>query len=275
MSENVAPITIPDTELQTLSSTYVDQEFKIFIALPRNYHGHHSSKVYPVLYVLDANGMFSMVTETIRMLQIYHEAPDLLIVGIGYPVSDFVETLGLRNRDLTPTAIDRLREPMAKISKALDIPVQYYDAGGAKSFLQFINKELQPFVHETYRADATDQILFGDSLGGLFALYTLFHRPTTFNRYIIGSPGIAWDDNVTFTYEANYAAQNTDLPAKVFMSAGALEQQDMITNLQTMARRLEERGYNNLDLWTYLFDNETHLSVIPATISRGIREVFK
>ena len=41
-----------------------------------------------------------------------------------------------------------------------------------------------------------------------------------------------------------------------------------------MASVLEDRTYPGLNLTVHEFSGETHLSVIPATLSRGLREVF-
>ena len=67
MSAPVPQVTIPNTEARIVSSAYVDQEFKVFVGLPRGYAD--SDKTYPVLYVLDANGEFGIVTETVRLLR--------------------------------------------------------------------------------------------------------------------------------------------------------------------------------------------------------------
>jgi predicted alpha/beta superfamily hydrolase len=241
-----------------LSSSYVDQEYKIFVALPHGYADPH--KTYPVLYVLDANLAFGTFAETTRLLQYGKELPETIIVGIGYPVNDLRETLGPRARDFTPTA-----DPEAAVSDA---------TGGAGDFLQFIRKELIPFIQSDYRVDPKDRALAGVSLSGLFALYTLFHHPDTFGRYVIGSPTIEWDDAVTFTFESDFAARNADLSAKVFMSAGALEGQDTIANVQKLAQRLADRGYASLELETHIFEGETHRSGWPAAMIRGLRTVF-
>ena len=79
---------------------------------------------------------------------------------------------------------------------------------------------------------------------------------------------------MTFEYEANYAANNSDLPARVFMSVGTAELDHMITDMEKMAKALRDRSYSSLELMTHVFDGETHLSVIPATMSRGLRAVF-
>jgi hypothetical protein len=58
------------------------------------------------------------------------------------------------------------------------------------------------------------------------------------------------------------------------MSVGAFEKEDMVTNMQRLAETLEGRGYDGLELKTCIFEHETHVSVAPAAMSRGLRAVF-
>jgi len=260
MRTQLSRVTIPNTEVRMVWSSNVGQEYRIFVALPHSYTDADTS--YPVLYVLDANWAFGLITETIRLLQLGEELPVTIVVGIAYPVNDVGEIRRLRARDYTPT-VDRRPEA-----------VESDGTGGAGNYLGFIRQELMPFIQSSYRVNPEDKAIVGSSLGGLFALYTLFHHPDTFNRYIIGSPSIWWDEGVTFAYESGFAANNADLSAKVFISLGALEKEDMIANMRKLAETLQDRGYDGLELTTYIFEHETHLSVAPAAMSRGLRVVF-
>lgn len=253
-------VTINNTEQHIMSSKIVGDQFKICIALPKNYT--ETAKIYPVIYLLDANIFFGIVTDTARLLQFGQEIPELVIVGIGYP--DDRKHLHLRSRDYLPTPYN--------------IPEI---AGGANEFLAFILEELMPYIEERYRINSNDKVLIGDSYSGLFALYTLFHQPEAFKRYIIGSPSIYWDNAVMFDYENIYASTHDNLQAKVFLSVGALEAiyepkfAAMVANVEKLTEILRSRNYHGLELTSHIFDNETHLSVIPATMSRGLRVVFE
>ena len=87
-------------------------------------------------------------------------------------------------------------------------------------------------------------------------------------------------NKVTFDYEARYAATHNDLPATVFLSVGALEAilepefAAMVANVQELTEVLMSRQYPGLKLISHIFEDETHYSVIPATMSRGLRAVF-
>lgn len=54
------------------------------------------------------------ITETVRFLRLFQEIPEVLIVGIGYPVGGYVQAQGLRVRDLTPTEDDEWLEGRLK-----------------------------------------------------------------------------------------------------------------------------------------------------------------
>jgi hypothetical protein len=276
----ISPVTLPNTELRSLTSAIVDQEFRIYVALPFDYQT--ATNRYPVLYISDANGIFGLVTEIVRTLQLFQEVPEMVIVGIGYPVNDFRHTLGLRTRDLTPTKDDSWIEGVVKLSRG-DFTTD--GSGGADKFLKFIREELKPFIEDNYRIDAEDSSILGHSFGGLFGLYTLLHAPNTFKRYIMSSPSIWWDRDAVFEYEEVYASEYSDLPAEVFISAGTLEESmqvpirgipaRFVTNIQDLATRLQNRGYKNFVLTEHIFEDESHASGPPGAISKGLRAVFR
>jgi predicted alpha/beta superfamily hydrolase len=173
MSTQFPPITIPVSHTRSLKSSNVGDEFQIFISLPENYA--KTAKAYPVLYIVDANFAIGSATEIARMLsQGEFELPELIVVGIGYHLKNLAEgSTALRWRDLTPTELSaELYDSMQY--QTPDTP-PYAGSGKAGALLQFIREELMPFINAGYRTRADDCTLWGDSLGGLFALYVLFH----------------------------------------------------------------------------------------------------
>lgn len=58
------------------------------------------------------------------------------------------------------------------------------------------------------------------------------------------------------------------------MSVGSSENERMVTGMQEMAKIMRDRAYKNLELITHIFEGETHTSVAPATIGKGLRAVF-
>lgn len=262
-----AQASLPNSYSYTLHSSAIDETFRIDVAPPLGFTANQAA--LPVVYVLDGNGMFALAAQTVRLLEIGKELPPLLIVGVGYAADSMKDVMTKRMRDLTPSFGP--------------VPGEGSAGGGADAFLTFIDSQLKPFIAERFNVDAKDSTLVGDSLGGLFALHTLFTRPASFERYVAGSPSLWWDAGIAFRTEAACAATSPNLAARLFMSVGGLEEDPssdrlrpyaMVSNLERMAGILKDRAYRDLKLATVVFPSETHLSVIPATISRGLRSVF-
>ena len=154
------------------------------------------------------------------------------------------------------------------------------EAGGAENFLDFLNDDIKALVNSKFHIDTQDQTYCGFSLGGLFGLYTLFTSSDSFDRYVIGSPSIWWNDKYILKLEENYSKTNKNLTAKVFMSIGALEEEDdndgfnMVTNFNNLSKTLLNRKYAGFDLKTSILEDETHCSAVLATLNRGLRNVF-
>lgn len=247
------------TESFEMHSHHLGEKFQISVALPKTYN---NQKKYPVVYLTDANVFFGIVSETSWLLQFGKEIPEVIIAGIGY--CDPRDHLNLRYRDLTPTKTGEKKQE-----------------GGAGQFLNFIVEELKPHINEKYHTDPSDSTLAGDSFGGLFSLYAMFHRTEEFNRYIAGSPSLYWDDGILFKKEEDYFQRRKDLPVRLFLSAGELEaikepqHAAMLSNSAKMTEILHSRYYEGFSMYSHIFNGESHLSVIPATFSRGLREVFR
>ena len=279
--EDLGRANIAGTRRYALTSRLIDQTFIIDVARPAMQTP--ANQPLPVIYVLDADGAFGIAAQTARMLQM--ETPGLppaLVVGVGYRYSGpnlaRAEHGAWRTRDFSPT-LDRFTAPRTRASLAeagLESEVRY---GGASAFLAFLTEELRPFIAGRYAIDFADQTLIGMSLGGLFSLFTLFKAPAAFNRHLILSPALWWDERTIFAAEAAYASSATDLPAKVFLGVGALEEAEgapywPVSNLAAMEQALRARRYPGLELTHHVFPDETHMSVYSGAVSRGLRTVF-
>jgi len=104
-----------------------------------------------------------------------------------------------------------------------------------------------------------------------------------FQRYIIGSPSLWWNDREMFTLEEQRAHAGGDLNARVFMSAGELEERPgdvelaalrMVSGAIELASRVAARGYPGLSVATHIFPGESHASAVGPTVARGLRVVY-
>ena len=255
MTTQPPQVTIPDTEMRRLTPSHTGYEYNICVALPAGYAD--TDKTYPTLYGLDPHLTFGITTKITRLLAFGAELPLLIYIGIGFSGPDKdIESYQMKN--YVPTGhLDEL------------------GSGGAEDFLRFIREDLIPFVGSEYRADPADRCFEGSSLGGIFGLYALLRHPDTFQRYIIGSPWMEGDDPQMIKLETEYATTHSDLPATVFIGAGSLEPEFVVNNILKLKKAFENRNYPNLQLHTHIFESETHLSVVPYNISRGLKVVYE
>ena len=277
MSTQTPRVTIPRTEAHILASGFVDHEYQVMIGLPENYAD--STDSYPVLYLLDGNCYFGTTVETVRMGAVHRELPEMIVVGIGYPVDTIMATALVRLRDYIPTRAPGYEEDFGKMPGA----PEHVESGHAAAFLQFVREELTPWLDARYRANATDRTILGHSAGGTFGLYALFQQPDFFQRYVVASPATGWDEQFFLKQEEDFAQSHADLAATVFVSIGSLEESEADPDsnnrnrlrMKALVSALRSRDYASLKLTTHVFEGETHISVIPASISRGLQAVFR
>ena len=268
-------VSIISTEKRVLYSEIVKQDFEIYISLPYKYF--MSDTTYPVLFSLDANVKFGLVSNVVNNLgTLTKEIPEIIVVGIAYPINSIADWAALRKRDTTPTSKPEYDEQWAgylnKASGRDDIVVQ---SGHADNFLAFMREELIPFIESNYRVSSTDRALHGTSSGGLFTLYALFQSPETFQRYFASSPSINWDESYMYKLEDDFAKSHKDLPVRLFMCVGGLERESYLSNMKKMAELMRSRNYPNLTLETQVFDNESHGTAVSASLGRGLKILYK
>jgi len=270
--EDLGPAALPWTRSYRLPSKAIGQDFLIEIAWPPV--APKPGQRFPVVYVLDGNHAFALAAMAARAVQSGpFPMPPTLVVGIGYHFKqpqDHALWGQLRLRDLSPCP-DPLLESQSPGASA--------GCGGAGAFLDFIEQEVKPLVASSAPVDCGDATLVGGSLSGLFALHTLLTRPETFQRYVAISPAIYWADRLLLELEAQLAAKATDLAASVFLGAGSLEEahdprQGFVSNLYALEARLRQRAYPSLSLDLRIFEGETHMSVYPGAVTRGLGAVF-
>ena len=256
-----AQVHIPQTETFRLSSENTGREYQILVALPEGYD-QSGSQEYPVLVCLDANAGFGMITQIYRYLRFGEEVPELLIIGIGYPTNSSPEILASRSLDFTPT------QTMVTDGNKT--------GGDASRFLDFIQNELLIQIKRNYRV-IDDYTLAGHSHGGLFATFAMFQPKSAFDRFIIGSPSLWYDNRVCFDLEEEFARNQKDLPASVFWCYGSQEgtsELPMGSLVEEMVLKLERRQYPGLRIWLEIFKGDTHFSSVPSTYSAGLRYLF-
>ena len=278
-----------------ITSEEIGQSYRIKVASPSRRLTQEGG-AYPVVYLLDSDMSFDMVRQILENLAMAREVPPTILVGVGYP-GGLSEALVDRDRDYTPTVDEDYARLMGEWRGQLG------QVGGASEFLTFLENDLMPAIERRYPADPEDATVVGHSFGGLLALFALLESPSMFERYLASSPALWWDDDYLFARESAFATDHSRLPVRLFVSAGGWESwekdQEFLDSsrgpererlqrfrsllqdsmglseyVESFAQRLERRRLRDLQLRWVVFPEETHASVTPAAISRGVRYLF-
>ncbi|HKL09658.1 MAG TPA: alpha/beta hydrolase-fold protein [Bacteroidales bacterium] len=238
-------------ERKSIQSEILHETRNIIVHLPDSYN---ESKSYPVLYRLDGNT--ELLVETIatvnRIVYTDEIAPEMIIVA--------VENTS-RARDMWPVNNSYYPKP---------------NKAGAADFLRFIEQELIPYVDNKYPTD-NYRILSGQSLSGIFVIYSFLTKPDLFNAYIASSAGFPGCEhyftdlsNKAFEQPVNYTG------LKLFITDGLLDPLDaegtihkQLTDFSnTVDKKLGDRVYNK----HLTYENEGHVPF--HSLYDGLKFIF-
>jgi predicted alpha/beta superfamily hydrolase len=278
-------VTILASEVRMMESEHSGQKYRITISLPLGYSKspdeswpfNRTPDLWPVVYVLDGNWYFGMVTDIVRPMAWCGSTSDAIIVGIGYAegqdvIEAFRESFTRRNLDLTPVRDEAEEKSMEKQHK------RPTPTGGAGNFLRFIQDELIPTIEKEYRADPAKRILVGHSYGGLFGAFSLFEAPGLFETLVVGSPTLTYGNRFTFQREEAFAKEHKKLPAKVFLYVGEFEEDindTTVTDTLRLAANLQGRKYEGFSLVKHVFLDQNHCEVAAPGFQAGLKFALK
>lgn len=305
-------ILLPDNiDIFDIDSESVGGTFRIFVAIPTGSKlagvslDKSSKQAYPVVYTLDATAKgFSSASSGINSLVLTGHSSPVLVVGIGYPVDSFWETQNLRTRDYAPTEWPGFMEMANRLLWPGLADAGTIKAGGADAFLEFIETELKPYIHKKYKVDSKDATIVGSSFGGMLAAHALVTRPEIFNRYIIGSPSLYWDDGYILKQEEKLGPKRKDITARVYFYVGGFEAREdvmemkgfgkgrpaeriaadkeamifmdpyMVRHTQLLEARMALREYPSLTTKFRIYEGETHYTAGKFGLSDALKFVF-
>ncbi|MBU3005652.1 alpha/beta hydrolase [Paraglaciecola arctica] len=231
-----------------LQSKILNEQRDLLIHLPNNYH-KYSSRRYPVLYLLDGQRNLRHTAGTLDLLNQDNKAQEMIIVAIKNTH---------RTRDFTPTYDESYN--------------QWGISGGADRFLDFIEKELIPYMAKNYRTN-NFKILSGHSLGGLLAVYALQSRPQLFQAHFAFSPSLWWHDQVIFEQAEDFFAKTTELHNYLYANMGN-EDGPMLSSYERYTVLLEAHAPKGFRYNADLDTSETHGSTALAGQALAYRGLY-
>lgn len=187
--------------IEEIQSKELGEKRVLNIYFPAGYDANDTVK-YPVIYLLDGSADEDFI-HVAGLVQFYNfewvnQVPKSIVVGIA--------TVD-RKRDFTfPTTDKKLQD---------FVP----NSGHSDKFISFIEKELQPYMASKHKT-TNDKTIIGQSLGGLLTTEILLKKPTLFNRYIIISPSLWWDNGSLLGLNSSLLEESFGQKTDIYVGVG-------------------------------------------------------
>lgn len=224
----------------SLQSTILQENRPLSIYLPPSYFSKPKQN-YPVLYILDGEYNFLYVSGILELQAgIAENIPEMILVAISGKGSK------------------KYKENCKPFVQGIQ------DSGNADQVLEFIEKELTPYIESKYRT-LDYKILAGHSIGGLFIINAALKKPSLFNNYIAISPALWWEDNAINTVAKNIYESKSPTKANVYVSLANEKEMGVEKFLKLVGPEFKFKQ----------FENENHNSVGAPTYEWALQDIFK
>lgn len=249
-SQNIEGRTI--TNQLVIQSNILNEKRTCLISLPDSYEETSLlDQKYPVIILLDGYTFFKTTIGVVHFMSSArnrnHLMPESIIVAI--------ENVD-RERDFTTTKI-KTKRPNTM--------------GGGLKFLNFIEKELVPFLDKTYRTEQT-RTLIGHSLGGLLVLNSYLDENRLFDSYIAIDPSIWWDEEIMKNRIDSTSLSG--LNKKLYIASANQGEANFERNKKrhdAFYSLISDRFGPDLKIKVAYFDKEDHRSVPLIALYEGLK----
>jgi len=247
--------------IDEIQSKELTEKRVLNIYLPEGYNQNDTIK-YPVIYLLDgsADEDFIHIVGLVQFnsFEWINQVPKSIVVGIA--------------------TVDRRRDFTFPITIQEDKKT-YPTSGHSDKFISFIEKELQPFIETKYKTN-NDKTIIGQSLGGLFATEVLLKKPTLFNKYIIISPSLWWDNGSLLNQNSNLLTENFNQKTDIYIGVGkeGLTPTEIPRVMEVDANLLTEKIKGSKSKKVKVFfdylPQENHATIMHQAVSNSFRLLY-
>jgi hypothetical protein len=165
---------IPQGTAHTITSTALGERRDIMVVEPSGYAA--DSTRYPVIVLLDGDGLLPVGASMISFLQRSGQGRGAILVGV---------------RSNSPTDRYRIFTPPPDSATRARLP----NAGGDAAMRTFLESELRAFIEQRWRTG--DQwIVAGHSLSALFAVALFAQEQSLFSGFVAISPVLGWQNGI-------------------------------------------------------------------------------
>lgn len=246
------PEVVPFGTVVRIASQSLGEERVLNILLPPGYA--EDTAHLPVLYLLDgsAHEDYPHLAGLTQFLTMYELMPRSIVVGIAN--------------------VDRYRDFTAP-SAVADDKKRLPTSGGSAAFLDFLEKEVQPYIRSHYRTNGQEGIV-GQSLGGLLAMEALLTRRSLFDEYFIISPSVWWNGGALLASAKETLRAQPLANTRVYVAVG---KEGRV--MQHGARKLARLARQNRDSSSWVrfryFPHESHATALHRSLYDALETLHR
>lgn len=245
---------------EQLNSKFLSETRTINIYLPEDYK-EGDTTTYPVIYIPDG-GVEEDFIHVVGIVRFntqpwINRFPKSIVVGIentnrkrdftfAVPNLDFLEKVGYKKEDMP-----------------------YY--GGSANYINFLEKELQPFIEKNYRGNKHTTII-GESLAGLLSTEILLKHTDLFESYIIISPSLWWGNESLLTSVDSFQNKLNSKPNVYIGVPAKNEDVRMYNDAEMLYKKLS--AIKNIHLFFDYLPDELHSTVMHAAVYNAFKKFY-
>lgn len=245
-------------KIEKIHSRILREDRILNVYLPDGYNQADSFR-YPVIFLLDgsADEDFIHIAGLVQFCSFawVNHLPKSIVVGIAN-----VD----RRRDFTfPTSAqsDKSANP---------------SSGHSKEFIEFLGSELVPHIENKYKTSGS-RTLIGESLGGLLATEILLKNPALFNKYIIVSPSLWWDNGSILNLRSEIYSPSFNHLTDIYIGVGkegltpTTPPRVMEVDANLLADKLAAIHNNSLNIRFDYLPGENHGTIMHQAVLNAFR----
>jgi len=243
---------LDNTRHHVVDSETLGRKYDVIVGLPDNYAAG-SDTYYPTIYLLDGGELYPLLRGYYRYLQFGQEAPEAIIVAVSYGTSDW-ENGNERSHDYTALSDER----------------EHW--GGAKDFQAFLSTELIPYIEKNYRSRSDRRVIFGQSMGGQFVLYTAQTQPTLFWGHIASNPAL--HRNLSFYLQSHAELPPVENRSRLYVASGSNDDPEFREPALKWMEYWTNSDEKPWHLRAETLEGHSHFSAPPASFRQGLLWLF-
>ena len=237
----------------SIYSEILNEERTCLISFPDSYYETSIDKMYPIIILLDGYTHFKTATGIVHFMSSNRVRNNLMPESIIIAIENVD-----RRRDFTITKIKTKRPNTG---------------GGGRKFLNFIEKELIPYIDENYRTESY-RTLIGHSLGGLLALNSYMDKNSVFNTYIAIDPSIWWNEETMKNKVDSISSKS--LNKKLYIATANQGEANYERNKKRhddFYKLMTKKSDEPINVVIEYFEKENHRSVPLVALFEGLKYI--